>query len=241
MALKIFVDFDGTITREDVGNAFFEKFGGDQCRKLVEAFREEKLSAQECFRQEVAAIGKINAAEADAFATSRAFDESFKTFVEFCRLRKMEFHILSDGLDYYIRRILEAQGVSEVPLFANTLAVSPPDAHGLSRLAIDFPYTDAECTRCACCKRNIMLTRAGEEDIIVYVGEGYSDRCPVQYADIVFAKDELQSFCQERNISYFLYNSFHEVVERLNTLLHRKRLRRRLQAERMRREAFIRE
>ena len=38
--------------------------------------------------------------------------------------------------------------------------------------------------------------------MIVYVGDGYSDRCPVQYADIVFAKGDLQTYCQEQNISY---------------------------------------
>lgn len=83
-----------------------------------------------------------------------------------------------------------------------------------------------------------MLTQAGDEDIIVYVGEGYSDRCPAQFADFVFAKDELQKFCQEKNISYFLYNSFDDVVERVKDILSRKRPKKRREADMKRREAF---
>jgi 2-hydroxy-3-keto-5-methylthiopentenyl-1-phosphate phosphatase len=86
-----------------------------------------------------------------------------------------------------------------------------------------------------------MVTLAGDEDIIAYVGEGYSDRCPVQYADIVFAKDVLQTFCQEQNISYHLYDSFDDVVERLRVLLSKKKLRKRLSAEMKRKELFTRE
>ena len=84
-----------------------------------------------------------------------------------------------------------------------------------------------------------MLTRSGEEDIIVYIGEGYSDRCPVQYADIVFARDALQTYCQEQNISYFLYSTFDDVIARLASLVSKKKLRKRLAAETKRKELFI--
>ena len=39
MALKVFVDFDGTVTEADVGSAFFLRFGGDVCAALVEEYR----------------------------------------------------------------------------------------------------------------------------------------------------------------------------------------------------------
>jgi 2-hydroxy-3-keto-5-methylthiopentenyl-1-phosphate phosphatase len=86
-----------------------------------------------------------------------------------------------------------------------------------------------------------MLTQAGDDDIIAYVGEGYSDQCPVQYADIVFAKDALQTFCQRMNISYYVYSSFGDVIERLNVLLAKKRLHKRLTADVKRRDIFMQE
>ncbi len=237
MTLKIFVDFDGTITRQDVGNAFFVEFGGPICSDYVTEYKLEKISAKELFRKEVAAIEFLDERKAREFFQQQTIDGSFKEFVDFCRSRKLEFHIVSDGLDYYIREILRHNGIESVSFFANHLEIRPGE-NGSTRLSIRFPYDDAECTRCACCKRNIMLTTCSEADLIVYIGEGYSDRCPVEYADIVFAKDDLQKFCQQKNISYFLYASFTDVVKRLEELLARKKIRPRREAELKRRAAF---
>ena len=238
MALKVFVDFDGTITKNDVGNAFFLHFGREACRRLVDDYRAGTISAQECFRQELAAIGSVSRAELDGFLSGQAIDPTFRDFITFCREREIEFHVVSDGLDYYIHRILESNGITGVPVFSNVLRILPEEADGRSPLSIAFPYQDAECRVCACCKRNIMLSRSGDEDVIAYVGEGFSDQCPVQYADIVFAKDALQTFCQERNISYHLYATFADVVERLKELTARKRLRVRHRAKLLRKEIF---
>ncbi|MBM2845523.1 MAG: phosphoserine phosphatase [Bacteroidetes bacterium] len=240
MALKLFIDFDGTITRQDVGNVFFRRFGGVECDEAVREYRAGALSATGCFEREVAALGKLDVIEATRFVRGQEIDSSFKSFVEFCRNRHLEFYIVSDGLDYYIREILEAHGISGVSFFANALEIGPVDGEGKSNATIRFPFRDSECTRCACCKRNVMLSLAGDDDVIGYVGEGYSDHCPVQYADLVFAKDELQKFCQRENISYYLYSSFSEIVDRLSTLLEKQTLPKRRRAEVMRRALFAR-
>jgi 2,3-diketo-5-methylthio-1-phosphopentane phosphatase len=241
MALKIFIDFDGTISKNDVGNAFFREFGGEICTSSIAEYRSERISAKELFRREVASIGLLDVQKAREFLQRQQIDESFRRLVEFCRAKGIELRIVSDGLDYYIGAILSRFGLDAVSFFANRFELinhENPDFVGTTP-CISFPYDDAECTRCACCKRNIMLTKSGEEDLIVYVGEGYSDRCPVQYADVVFAKDDLQKFCQQKNISYFLYRSFDDVVERLQVLHAKKRIRLRREAEMKRREAFM--
>ncbi len=238
MPLKIFVDFDGTITRQDVGNAFFVKFGGGVCSKYVAEYKAGLISAKELFRKEVEAIGLLDERKAVEWFHLQPIDESFQRFVDFCRQRNIKFHIVSDGLDYYIQKILRFNTIEDVSFFANHLEIQSGE-NGSARLSITFPFDDAECTRCACCKRNIMLTRCGEDDIIVYIGEGYSDRCPAQYADFVFAKDDLQKFCQQENISYFMYSSFDDIVQRLGELLERKKLKPRRQAEMKRHEAFV--
>ncbi|MEO8168751.1 MAG: MtnX-like HAD-IB family phosphatase [bacterium] len=240
MPLKIFVDFDGTITRQDVGNAFFVEFGGKVCSEFVEDYRAEKISAKELFRKEVEAIGVLDEFGAITWLRRQEIDESFRSFADFCRERKIELYIVSDGLDFYIGEILRHNSIDDVTVFANHLEIQSGE-NDSARLSVSFPYDDAECSRCACCKRNIMLTNSAEDDTIVYVGEGYSDRCPARYADFVFAKDDLQKFCQRENISYFLYSSFDDVVLRLEELLGKKKLRPRREAEMKRREAFIRE
>ena len=240
-ALKLFVDFDGTITKRDVGNAFFREFGGVICDEYVARYRSGEISAAECFRRELHAVGDLNLEAVSAFLAQQNIDPAFSGFVAFCRERSIPLHILSDGLDFYIRTILADRGIGPVSFLANELTVSEPDASGNARLAIAFPHGNAECTRCACCKRNAMLGLAGDDDLIGYVGEGFSDLCPAQYADIDFAKDELQTYCQRENISYFTYRTFADVVHRLDSLLSRNLPRKRARAALKRREVFMRE
>jgi 2-hydroxy-3-keto-5-methylthiopentenyl-1-phosphate phosphatase len=239
MTVRVYVDFDGTITREDVGNAFFRKFGGEECVAMVHDYREGRISAQECFRREAASIGELDLAAANTFVDRQPIDETFIDFVRYCRGHEFSITIVSDGLDYYIRRILGRYDLDTVEVFSNTLIFEPSHRIGWAAVSVLFPHADSECDRCACCKRNILLTRSAEQDIIVLVGEGYSDRCPARFADIVFARDELQTFCQSENISYYLYSSFRDVIARLELLREHGPLRHRPRAEQERRRAFL--
>jgi 2-hydroxy-3-keto-5-methylthiopentenyl-1-phosphate phosphatase len=231
--LRVFVDFDGTITRGDVGNMMFRRFGGPVCDALVSSYRAGEISAVECFRKEAAAMGTVHGDVLNAFLDSQVIDPEFPAFVRFCRSHAIPLTVVSDGLDLYIRRILDSNGLEDVAAVAN---------HGrldalTGGLRLEFPRTNAECSLCACCKRNVMLEATADDEVIVYVGDGHSDRCPVRYADIVFARDALQTFCQQENITYLLYRTFDDVTRRMTELLH-SRLHKRTAAEHLRREAF---
>jgi 2-hydroxy-3-keto-5-methylthiopentenyl-1-phosphate phosphatase len=84
-----------------------------------------------------------------------------------------------------------------------------------------------------------MLNISADDDIIVYVGDGYSDRCPIRYADIVFAKGQLIKYCQELNITYFEFDHFGDVQLKMEEVVQRKRIRHRQEAAMARREVFM--
>lgn len=241
MRLKVFVDFDGTVTAEDVGDVFFRTFGGPHCDSYTGAYRDGRISARECFRSETAAIRSLDEEAAGRFLKEREMTAGFPEFVGFCAGREIGLHILSDGLDYYITTILQHHNLGSVPFSSNVFTVSPPGPDGRSAVSIAFPHSDVDCDRCACCKRNLMLTMTGDDDFLAYVGDGYSDRCVARYADVVFAKGDLQRFCQESNISHYLYRSFHDVQDRLGELLDRRTLRKRRSAQLLRNQIFLKE
>lgn len=238
MSLKLFIDFDGTIARDDVGNAFFRRFGGDVCGEWVARYHEGTVSARACFEGECAAMGPVAGGDADAFIAEQGIDAGFSGLMEFCGKAGIPVTVLSDGLDFYITPLLRRGGYGAIPCFSNRLRWVKADGTGAVAPVLEFPFGNAECDRCACCKRNIMLGACGEDDVIVYAGDGYSDRCPVEYADIVFAKKSLQTWCQSRNISYIPYSTLHDVQQRLEELTRRRNLHRRPRAEQRRREAF---
>ena len=216
--IKAFIDFDGTITRVDVGDTMFETFGGAQCLHSIDKYRNEKISAMECFRQECRACIGVKREDLDSFLDRQEIDETFGEFLEFCNDRKIDCTVLSDGMDYYIERILRRYNLETVKYFSNHLDLIPVNGSAMVMFQPSFPHTDEMCNRCACCKRNHILTQCAADDIVMYIGEGYSDRCPVRYADIVFAKDELLKYCQSENISYFEYKSFSDITERLKMM-----------------------
>jgi len=236
--LKLFLDFDGTIARGDVGNAFFRHFGGEICDEWTRRYRDGVISARACFEGERNAMGRVPREDAEGFLQSCQIDPGFSALIRFCERADIPVTILSDGLDFYIAPLLRSAAPDDIPCYANRLRWEPDGDDGRTAPYLEFPFGNAECDRCACCKRNIMLNACGEEDVIAYAGDGYSDRCPVEYADIVLAKGALQAWCQKQNISYFPYNDLHDVRFRLESLTHRRTIRRRPRAEQRRREAF---
>ena len=244
--VRLFSDFDGTISLNDVGDAMFERFGGETCKEIVRQYRDATMSAVECFKRECDACGTIQVDDLNRFLDEQGIDRSFVDFVQFCREENVAFCIVSDGMDYYIKRILERSGVGDIPYFANVLQLVPVDSTDRVRLIPSFPYRDEVCDRCACCKRNHLLTMSADDDIIIYIGEGYSDRCPARYADIVFAKDDLLRYCRDENISFYEFDIFSDIAARLRKIFSNRRsdgslagVRKRRRAELARRDIYF--
>ncbi len=233
MNVKIFCDFDRTVSVNDVGDALFRAFGGKEVSKIVEEYLQDTITARECWAHLFQAAPSITRPQLETFADTQQIDPHFKEFVSFCGSKGIELYVLSDGFDFYIERILRNNGLERAGFFANHL-----NFDGNETIYPTFPYIDSECDKCGNCKRNHLLTLSGEDDIIVYVGDGNSDRCPAEYADVVFAKRDLQSYCQSKNISFYEFKTFEDVRERLERILDQKRIRKRWRAEMKRREAF---
>ncbi len=241
LRVNIFVDFDGTITLRDVGDAMFERFGGIRSTEAIDRYRRGELSAVECFRTECDACGTVDKRALDAFIDAQQVDPTFADFLAFCDANGFQCWVLSDGMDHYIDRILDRRGF-RVRRFSNALEFVPAGEASHVTLRPSFPFTDEVCDRCACCKRNHMLTLSGDDDLIVYVGEGYSDRCPARHADIIFAKDELLRYCRSEKIPCREYGTFGDIVRHLQKLSAApggsRGFRKRRQAELARRAVF---
>ena len=231
--IHVFCDFDGTVCLQDVGEQFFRKFAGEKAEASTRRLLSAEITMQMWLTELCEAISSINQNEFMNFVDQSVVDPHFVGFVSFCRERDIPLTVLSDGLDAYVERALSNAELSHVPFFANHAEFVG------ERLKVSFPYTDAECGLCGNCKRNHMLNTSADEDVIVYIGDGYSDRCPVRYADFVFAKRQLIKYCQQQNITFFEFHHFGDVQAKLEEILQRKRIRHRQEAAMARREVFV--
>jgi 2-hydroxy-3-keto-5-methylthiopentenyl-1-phosphate phosphatase len=72
-----------------------------------------------------------------------------------------------------------------------------------------------DCTRCGNCKRFHLEKLKREGFTTVYIGNGYSDRCPSEHADVVLAKGELLDHCRAQEIAHIPFENFRDVEREL--------------------------
>jgi 2-hydroxy-3-keto-5-methylthiopentenyl-1-phosphate phosphatase len=51
------------------------------------------------------------------------------------------------------------------------------------------------------------------DETVVFIGDGYSDMCVSGYADVVFAKNQLLSYCKSSQIPCISYNAFSDILD----------------------------
>ncbi len=234
---KIFVDFDGTISAEDVGDAIFREFGNlKTVNKIIDDLLADRISSKSCWEKLCQTTGTVDKSKLDNLIDRINIDDTFSDFVKYCKEHSNGLIVLSDGFDYYIEKIFEKYSLQGIKYYANKLNVT---ADGV--LVPEFPYYDSNCVSSANCKRNHVINHSSDEDITVYIGDGNSDKDAAQYCDFIFAKSNLLKYCEVNRITYFPYNNFLDVIKRLDDLKSKKRIKKRHQALIKRKQAYIQE
>ncbi len=61
----------------------------------------------------------------------------------------------------------------------------------MATAALTFPYGHPACFVCGTCKRERVRAHEADGRVVVFIGDGSSDRYAAHHADIVWAKDRL--------------------------------------------------
>ena len=204
----IVVDFDGTVTQEDLLDTIASRFGDPEVyREVDEALDEGRLTLREVITREYEPV-RVPLEEIVAWELENVtVRPGFRELVELAKERGWRFVIVSSGFHELIEPILEQEGV-EVELHANRVDPRPEGWRVL------WQY-DETCEACGeSCKRSIVQEFAGEDEL-VYVGDGFSDRCAAEASDRVFATKGLARYLDERGIPYDRFDDFHDVARGL--------------------------
>lgn len=201
--INVVCDFDGTIALEDVTDSLLDKFADASWKDIEQQWLSGRFGSRECMARQVALV-HASREEIDDYLDTVKIDPFFASFVAHCeQAPNVALTIVSDGIDYAVRRILDHYALSRLRIRANTL-VSLPD----NRYRLDFPYAAAQCAaQAGTCKCSIAL---GWPTTIV-IGDGTSDFCVASRADFVFAKDRLLAFCQAKGLAHLPFGSFFDI------------------------------
>lgn len=216
MRYHVFIDFDGTVTVEDVGYKFFKVFTRGRAEDIVEKYRHGQVSAVEClqsecdiFNQEPAPADKVK-----EFIESQQLTPGFIEFVDFCRSENIRISVLSAGFDFYIEPILKKYNLEHLEVLSNRAIIKN------GRIYPEFVYYEKSvCPECANCKGERIRQITGNGVVSVFIGDGHSDNHGAEASDIVFAKDHLAQYLDHKEIKYFRYADFFDVLGRLRRIL----------------------
>ena len=107
--------------------------------------------------------------------------------------------------------MLHERGIDDLPYFGNVLVETD------GRWTTENPHMHPDCTDCGNCKSAHLIDRKKRGDATVYIGDGATDRCPAQVADVVFATGFLAHFCEAQHIPFIPFETFDDVVREMST------------------------
>ncbi len=208
----ILCDFDGTITERDTNSYLAERFAPNAFRAW-----EHKLPTREGTLREVLAaqIGEMTVGEdtiVRAVIEAIPLRAGFSRFVGESRERGDVLILLSAGFRQVIRPMLTHAGYGEeLTLVANDVRFT---AHGGEITWRDLPICDL-CGE-ACKRSDVDRLRAAHVDReVVYIGDGFSDRCGAESADRIFARATLAAYLDELSVEYEHFDDFHTIADAL--------------------------
>jgi 2-hydroxy-3-keto-5-methylthiopentenyl-1-phosphate phosphatase len=198
--MTVILDWDGTVTVDDTLIVALREFGDWQVYlDAAAALQRGEITLHEEIRR-------------DAESIRTPIDEVVAWLRENLEVRP-GFHeladayrplIVSSNFRQLIEPILEREGV-ELEVRANEVEWHPDGWRASFR-------NGEVCGTCGePCKRADLPANGG----VVYVGDGYSDRCAAQAADRVFARDGLARFLDEQGVPYEPFDDLHDVARSL--------------------------
>jgi 2-hydroxy-3-keto-5-methylthiopentenyl-1-phosphate phosphatase len=206
----IAVDYDGTITEKDLLQQIAYTFGDPE---IVGALDRGLDEGTVTLRDEI--VG--------GYATVRApLDEviewtfertrirpGFAEFVELARREGWRLVVVSSGFNQLIEPILAREGI-EVEVLANHVDPRPDG------WIVDWRYGDP-CPVCGQSCKRATVERLAEGGELVYIGDGYSDRCAGEAADRVFATRRLAAHLESKGLPYEPFGDFLDISAALSS------------------------
>ncbi|KZE69490.1 2-hydroxy-3-keto-5-methylthiopentenyl-1-phosphate phosphatase [Fictibacillus phosphorivorans] len=209
----IFCDFDGTVTEKDNIVAIMEEFSPDGWQPIVKDILNETISIREGVGRMFSRISSEKKQEIIEFVLTRSkIRDGFQEFVDFTKAENIPLYIVSGGIDFFVFPVLENKIKRE------NIICNASDFSG-DTIKILWPNAcDDLCTNdCGCCKPSVIrrLKHQYEDAEKIVIGDSITDLQASKLADSVFARDYLIEKCEENQIPYTPFETFHDIIHAL--------------------------
>lgn len=217
----ILIDFDGTITKNDVTDDLLNRFGSPDWTVTGELYLQGKITHAQ-MNKKFAELLRASSYEIDNYLKKTVnVRKGFNEFIKFSRNNQLRVIVVSSGWDYYIRNILSDYhpvfisdidqltklSNSSLPVISNKL-----DFDG-SKWKLTLKWDHLQCKLSSPCKAEIIkLLKSVGTKYIISIGNSESDYCMAEMADIVFSTGSLTQICARNKINANHFNDFYDLM-----------------------------
>ena len=207
-ARQLFVvcDFDGTITTQDTLDLLVNHYAPDSWQRAEERLLAGEISLLQAMEEEFRQV-RATEQEALAFLLSAAvIRPGFAEFVRWLEEADHRLVIVSAGFRVVIDAVLARAGLGHLHVHAGDATFTSAGT------LVSYPPAAVDCVdACGICKVEIIAAHGPFSGPLVYVGDGYSDRCAAREADLIFARGGLAAYLTAEGVSFEPYDDFFQV------------------------------
>jgi 2-hydroxy-3-keto-5-methylthiopentenyl-1-phosphate phosphatase len=206
--VSVLVDYDGTVSLRDVGDVLIYEHA--TIDRAIVAARDADYDAGRAGSRELTPwnmeILPRDPALLREIAAAIPQDATFVSFAAAVRAAGAAIEIVSDGLGFYVETNLTRldPGLADLPIATNENAVA-------GAAGVAFPYGHPDCFVCGTCKRERVRAHEAGGRVVVFVGDGQSDRYAAHHADIVFAKAALLDWGRATGRGFLPWGRFADI------------------------------
>lgn len=206
-------DFDGTITEHDTLHLLVDRFGdAGVWRHLHPELMAGRITVENAMEKEISTLRVYRETALAEVRRSAGLRAGFGELVAFARDGGHRLYVLSNGFRTLIEDFLHHAGHGHLPVHSHDCAF---DGDSVS---ISWAARGETCELCGRpCKRHDLSGLRGD-DTVVYIGDGLSDRCVAQAADVIYARAGLAEYLTEIGVPFRPFDDFHQITDDLTRM-----------------------
>jgi len=204
-------DFDGTVTEKDTSFFLLDTFVQGDWRRLLRDYKEHRISVGEFNTKAFAMVKADKPTLLGALKGEVKVRTGFHELVNYCLKKSFRLVIVSNGLDFYIKAVLQELRLENIEVHAAQASFHPEG------MKVKYVGPDGKRLRDGFKEAYIKLfLKLGYR--VIYMGNGDSDVAPAKYAHYVFATGELLAYCRENNLNCKPFENFVDVARDLEQI-----------------------
>lgn len=204
------IDFDGTLSVRDTVDAMLEKFAPPEWEEVEQEWLDGHITAVQCMQKQLRMV-RADHMTLENFFRGIQLDATFVPFYKHVS-QFSNVAVVSDGLDHAIKVAMKNAELPEMPVYANKLHFMPDG------IDISWPHKNPSCKGGnGVCKCAVARELSGDDKRVILIGDGKSDACLANEADVVFAKGSLIKYCEQNDIPHIKFQTFADVLNKVKT------------------------